>query len=272
MPGGAVAVVRSLLRSTKLAAYFFRFGTELLFVRPRDRAARADWLHRFCATAMRGLGVRLTVEGGFLPRGAVIANHLSYLDIIVFAAIHPCVFCSKAEIEDWPLLGWMTTMSGTVYVDRGRGGSAIAAKQGMQAAADAGLPVVFFPEGTTTNGRAMLPFHSGLLAQAMAVDEPISAAFLSYRLEADNGPRVSVEDDVCFWGDTPMLPHIFRFLGLRGVHATVRFAAGPIQFSQTKLHRKLAAVEARNAVIALGELGSSEEATFAGAGNPPVEV
>ena len=272
MPGGPVAVVRSLLRSMKLAGYFFRFGTELLIVRPRDRMARADWLHRFCATALRGLGVRLTVEGVFPPRGAVISNHLSYLDIIVFAAIHPCVFCSKAEIEDWPLLGWMTTMSGTVYVDRGRGGSAIAAKQGMQAAADAGLPVVFFPEGTTTNGRAMLPFHSGLLAQAMAVDEPISAAFLSYRLEADNGPRVSVEDDVCFWGDTPMLPHIFRFLGLRGVHATVRFAAGPIQFSQAKLHRKLAAVEARNAVIALGELGSSEEATFAGAGNPPVEV
>lgn len=251
MPGGLVAVIRSLMRSMKLAGYFFRFGTELLIVRPKDRWARADWLHRFCATALRGLDVTLTVEGTFPTRGAVISNHLSYIDIIVFAAIHPCVFCSKAEIEAWPLLGWMTTMAGTVYVDRGRGGSALAAKGGMQAAADAGLPVVFFPEGTTTNGCAMLPFHSGLLAQAMGVDEPISAAFLGYRLEAQNAPEISVEDDVCFWGETPMLPHIFRFLGLRGVHARVRFAAEPIHFSKPRLHRKLAAIEARAAVSAL---------------------
>ena len=66
-----------------------------------------------------------------------------------------------------PVLGWMTTMAGTVYVARGHGGSAAKARSGMQAAADAGLPVVFFPEGTTTNGSELLKFHSGLLAQAM---------------------------------------------------------------------------------------------------------
>jgi 1-acyl-sn-glycerol-3-phosphate acyltransferase len=111
--------------------------------------------------------------------------------------------------------------------------------------------VVFFPEGTTTNGLEMLPFHSGLLAQAMTIEEPVTAAYLRYALEEENGPGVTVEDDVCFWGDRSMWPHVFKFLGLRGAHARVRVADGPIRFSADKLHRKKAAVEARDAVVGL---------------------
>jgi 1-acyl-sn-glycerol-3-phosphate acyltransferase len=240
-----------VVRSVKLAGYFVRFGGELLWTRPKERQARAEWLHRFCKTALEGLGLKLTVEGEFPERGAVIANHLSYIDIVVFAALHRCVFCSKAEIEHWPVVGWLATMAGTVYVDRGRGGSAAKAGSGMKVAADAGLPVVFFPEGTTTNGEGMLPFHSGLLAQAMEVKEPVTAAYIRYGLDEDNGPGVTVENDVCYWGDRAMWPHVFRFLGLQGAHATVRIAAGPIRFSGDVLHRKAAAVEARNAVLAL---------------------
>src|SRR6202042_3681196 len=141
---------------------------------------RADWLHRFCARAMREMGIEINVSGSFPERGAVISNHLSYLDIVVFAAIHRCVFVSKEEIRKWPVVGWMTTMSGTVYVARGHGGSAMKARQGMQAALDAGLPVVFFPEGTTTNGSGLLKFHSGLLAQVMEGGAPITAAHIHY--------------------------------------------------------------------------------------------
>jgi 1-acyl-sn-glycerol-3-phosphate acyltransferase len=238
----------------KLVGYFVRFGGELLLTRPETRQARAAWLHRFCRTALEGLGVRLMVEGEFPARGALISNHLSYIDIVVFAAMSPCVFCSKAEIERWPVVGWLATMAGTVYVDRGKGGSAVKAGKGMKAAAEAGLPVVFFPEGTTTNGREMLPFHSGLLAQAMEIEEPVTAAYLRYALEEDNGPGVTVEDDVCYWGDRSMWPHVFKFLGLRGAHAVVRVADGPIRFSADELHRKAAAVEAREAVAGLSGL------------------
>jgi len=249
---------RSVVRNVKLLGYFVRFGTELLVTRPQTRQARAAWLHRFCAAALHGLDLKLTVEGQFPARGALISNHLSYLDIIVYAALSPCVFCSKAEIEHWPVIGWMTEMAGTVFIERGRGGSALKAKSGMKAAADAGLATIFFPEGTTTNGKEMLPFHSGLLAQAMTVDEPVTAAYVRYTLDADNGPGVTVADDVCYWGDAPMWKHVFRFLGLRGAHATVRFGDGPIKFSSDVLHRKVAAVEARRAVLALEGGGGNE--------------
>jgi 1-acyl-sn-glycerol-3-phosphate acyltransferase len=226
-------------------------GTELVVKRPATREERADWLHRFCARGIRGMGIEISVEGAFPVRGAVISNHLSYLDIVVFATLHPCVFVSKEEIRRWPVVGWMTTMSGTVYVARGHGGSAMRARKEMQAALDAGLPVVFFPEGTTSNGSQLLKFHSGLLSQVIAGGAPVTAAYLSYSFVEDNGPDVSVANDVCYWGDRNMLAHIFKFLALRGVRAEVRFAEEPIAFSSDRLHRKMAAVEARSAVEAL---------------------
>jgi len=249
-----VSFLRSVGRSIRLAGMFVAAGTELLVKRPAARQARADWLHRFAARAIRGLGVEINVVGSFPARGAVISNHLSYMDIVVFAALRPCVFVSKAEIQTWPVLGWMTTMAGTVYVARGHGGSAVKARSGMRAAADAGLPVVFFPEGTTTNGSELLKFHSGLLAQAMEEGEPVTAAYLRYSLGPGNETGVTVTDDVCYWGDAKMLPHIFRLLGLRGLRAEVRFAAGPIEFSSDVLYRKQAAMEARTAVAALGNI------------------
>jgi 1-acyl-sn-glycerol-3-phosphate acyltransferase len=242
---------RALWRTVRLVGMFVVAGTELAVKRPKTREARADWLHRFCARAMRGMGIEISVTGAFPQRGAVISNHLSYLDIVVYAALHPCVFVSKAEIERWPVVGWMTTMSGTVYVARGHGGSAMKARQGMQAAVDAGLPVVFFPEGTTTNGSEMLKFHSGLLAQAMEGGTAVTAAYVRYSLGAGNDADVTVADDVCYWGDRNMIGHIFTFLGLREVKAKVRFADRPIAFSSEGLHRKQAAVEAREAVRAL---------------------
>jgi 1-acyl-sn-glycerol-3-phosphate acyltransferase len=243
--------LRAFLRTFKLIGYFTRYGLELIFRRPATRQARADWLHRFCAAALRGFDVQLTVNGSFPQRGALISNHLSYLDIIVFAALSPCVFCSKAEIKHWPILGWMTTMAGTVFVERGRGGSALRAGAEMKDAAQARLPVVFFPEGTTSNGQQLLSFHSGLLAQALAAEEPITPAHIHYTLDAGNGPHISVADDVCYWGEVNMLKHIVRFLGLRGVHAHVHIAPAPIAFHATLKNRKGAAAEARQSVLAL---------------------
>lgn len=81
---------------------------------------------------------------------------------------------------------------------------------------------------------------------------PVTAAYISYSLGAGNGDA-TVADDVCYWGDAKMLPHIFKLLGLRGLRAEVRFAEGPIRFSSGAVNRKLAAMEARVAVAALEE-------------------
>jgi 1-acyl-sn-glycerol-3-phosphate acyltransferase len=244
-------------RTLKLVALFAYATLELIAKRPSTRQQRAEWLHQFCARAVRRLGVTVRQQGPFPERGVVISNHLGYLDIIAFAALHRCVFVSKGEIRHWPLLGWMTTMAGTVYVDRGRGGSAERAKDGMQAAADAGLPLVFFPEGTTSLGDTVLSFRSGLLAQAIEAHQPITAAHVRYRLTEDNGPQATLAD-VCFWDDTLLAKHIFRMLSLRGIEVELRFAESPIAFSEDVNHRKIAAEEARAAVMQLRDPTEAE--------------
>jgi 1-acyl-sn-glycerol-3-phosphate acyltransferase len=243
-------LLRSLVRSLQVAVLFFEAGCELLLARPRTRHDRAAWLHRFCARSLRRMKIVVRVHGGFPAAGALITNHLSYLDIIVLAALHPCVFVSKREIAAVPILGWMTTGSGTVYVERGHGGSALKAGQAVHAASNDGLPVVFFPEGTTNPGEDLLKFHSGLLGQVLLEQMPVTAGYLRYSLAEDNGPGVSAARDVA-WGDKPMLQHIFQFLALRGVEADVYLADQPIGFSPRAAHRKIAAIEARAAVAAL---------------------
>ena len=138
-------------------------------------------------------------------------------------------------------------MAGTVFVERGQGGSAAKAKGDMEAAFQDGLAVVFFPEGTTSNGEGLLDFHSGLLSQAMGVGMPVTAGFLRYGFDQPND--ASIADDVHYWGDGSMWPHIWKFVSLRGVHAQAWFAPGPIAFASSVEERKEAAVEARNAVL-----------------------
>ena len=240
-----------------LAAVFAYATLQLIVKRPATRQQKAEWLHQFCLRAVRRMGRAVRQVGTFPERGVVISNHLGYLDVVAFAALHKCAFVGKSEIRKWPFLGWITAMGGTVYVQRGRGGSAGRAKSGMQEASDAGIPMVFFPEGTCSLGDTVLPFRSGLLGEAIAAGQPITAACLRYRLTQDNGPNRSLAD-VCFWDDTLLVKHIFRMLSMRGIEVELRFAQSPIAFSVGADQRKLAAQQAHAAVMELRDATMAE--------------
>lgn len=244
---------RAVGRTIKATVIFLCGAMEMIVRRPKTREQRAQWLHQFCARTMRAMDIAVRVEGTFPDRGVVVSNHMGYLDIMALAAQHECVFVSKSELANVPLLGWMTTMAGTVYVDRGRGGSALRARSGLHSVANAGLPIVIFPEGTTSDGSTVLKFRGGALAQAMDAGISVTAVCISYRLTEDNGPNVTIENDVCFWGDdADLFKHIFGLLALRGIEVNLRIANQPIAFSSTALHRRQIAEEARAAVMELG--------------------
>ena len=229
--------------------------------RPKLGAEGAVWIHWWCRRIVRALGFQCTVEGWIPHGGVVVSNHLSYLDILLYSSVRPFVMVAKTEVRGWPLMGWITSRAGTVYVERGGGPTTWpAVNAAMSEAYRSGLPVLFFPEGTTTNGEQVLNFHSGILAQAMLVDEPVTAGYIEYSLGEGNAAGASVADDVAFWGDQTMWPHMWRFVGLRNVRAKVRFADGPIVFSSDVMHRKQVAVEAREALLALAPEGIPAEA------------
>jgi 1-acyl-sn-glycerol-3-phosphate acyltransferase len=245
--------VRSVVRILYLLVLLLSGAAALLLRSPRTRAARAQWLHRFAAMLLNRLGMAFKQTGVYPQHGVVISNHMGYLDIMAFAALARCVFVSKSEIAAWPLIGWMTTMSGTVYVQRGRGGSAARAKADLESVSAENVPIVFFPEGTSSDGSSVLPFRTGLLYDCIEAGQPITAARIRYRLTRDNGPNAA--SYLPYWDDTPLAKHIFRLLGLRGIEIEITFADAPIAFSPAALSdRQIAGTEAREAVLALTQL------------------
>ncbi len=250
-----MSYIRRIYRILKVAGVFAYSILEVLVLRPKTRADRAAWLSKIGNRLLRAVDVTYTTVGPIPSSGAVISNHLTYVDILVHASLHPCVFVSKIELRSTPVFGWVSMMAGTVYVARGAGGSAAKAAQGMAKGFRDGLPVTFFPEGTTGVGDVtVLPFRSGLLAQAIAAEEPIRYGFIRYELNAHDLARgKTVRDDVD-WGPQTLGEHIWNFVDLHGVHATVEFAPEPIKFSPAAVeNRKIAALEAHAAVAALGE-------------------
>jgi 1-acyl-sn-glycerol-3-phosphate acyltransferase len=206
---------------------------------------RAQWLHRWCSTAIHRLGIELQPEGEFPLRGLLVANHLGYLDILVLSAMHPCVFVSKQEVRSWPLFGLMAKLSGTVFVDRARTSAAHTANTEMSQALARGAVVVLFPEGTSSDGSKVLPFRPALFDAATRAGANVVSAHISYDV-ADG----SASHDICYWGSMSFLPHLLRLLSRHQIRARVRFAAETRKFAD----RKLAARITRETVASLAQL------------------
>jgi 1-acyl-sn-glycerol-3-phosphate acyltransferase len=175
------------------------------------------------------MGISCAVDGVLPTGGVVVSNHLSYLDILLFSAITPFVMVAKKELRGWPLLGWLTAQAGTVYVERSEDAVPGRPRQShdevnsmMAEAYRSGLPVLFFPEGTTTDGTQHLPFRRGLFHSVLNGGIPLRVAALQYELGPEN-EGATVGEDVCFVGDDLFAPHIFGCLGLGSLTAHIRF-------------------------------------------------
>ncbi|MDE3105677.1 MAG: 1-acyl-sn-glycerol-3-phosphate acyltransferase [Acidobacteriota bacterium] len=195
--------------------------------RPRVGAEGAIWIHGWCRRILRWMRIRCEVRGELPVHGAVVCNHLSYLDILLMSAVRPFIMVAKQEVRGWPLLGWLTAQAGTVYVVRGGAPETYPeVNRAMAEAYQSGLPTLFFPEGTTTDGQyeedGVMPFRRGLFHSVLNEGVPLRTAALCYQLTEAN-PGASVADDICWWGDAAFAPHMFRFLGLRGVRAQIEF-------------------------------------------------
>ena len=202
----------------------------------------ALWLHRICRRMLRLLAVHTAIVGKVPTRGLLVANHLSYLDVILLSALTPCVFVAKSEVAGWPVFGWFARMAGTIFVHRGNRRDTVRAKERIQAALRNGALVVLFPEGTSSDGSRLLPFKSSLLEAAIGARVPVTVAALHFELTDGNA---GVE--VCYWGNHTLLPHLLRLMSKEGVNASVVFSA----VGNTWRDRKKLAVQLRSEVAAL---------------------
>lgn len=189
---------------------------------------------------MRRLNLRVLTTGPLPGSGLVASNHLSYLDILFYASQLPCIFVSKSEVRSWPMFGILARCGGTIFIERNRASVLDSVSCRIHEALNARLPILLFPEGTSTDGSTVLPFFPALFEAAVQTGSSITSAAIAYSAEG------ATEADLCYYGDITFATHLPTAMARHGVTAHIAFAA-PTQYPD----RKTAAKTAREQVLTL---------------------
>ncbi|MGW7434532.1 lysophospholipid acyltransferase family protein [Streptomyces sp. NPDC054849] len=216
--GSTASVPRAVLRLT--AAVVLILGgilgappVRLLPDGPRHAVVRV-----WSAALVRAFGIRITVHGSSGPAGGrlLVANHISWLDIPLVAAVLPCRMLAKSDIRAWPVLGRLAGRAGTLFIERDRIRVLPATVETMSRALLAGDRVTVFPEGSTWCGRARGTFRRAAFQSALDARAPVQPVRLAY-LRGDGNPAGAP----AFVGDDPLTASLWRIARARGVRAEV---------------------------------------------------
>jgi 1-acyl-sn-glycerol-3-phosphate acyltransferase len=212
----AAALVWHLISGmTEALSHRLRRGTEWHQTAP-GKAAINRWMQRLT----RVLG--LTVEAVQIPADTpalLVANHISWLDIIAIASVCPARFLAKDVVRQWPFIGPLMALSGTLFIRRDSITDLHATNQTLTHALSAGQRIAIFPEGTTTDGRDMKPFRPGLFEAARSAACEVQPVAVSYRRGGERDPLAPYIDDDAF------VTHLWRILGASETCVHLHFCA-----------------------------------------------
>ena len=241
-----LGVLRAALRAIPLIILVF--GGLILLLLVRLIEAPIYGLHRpitphitqfVCRNAFRILGIGLRVQGTPMEgRGAVVANHTSWLDIFALNASKRIYFVSKSEVAGWPGIGWLARATGTVFIERNRARAAEQTRVFEQRLL-AGHKLLFFPEGTSTDGDQVLPFKTTLFQAffTQGLREEIAVQPVSVHYTAPDGLDRRFYG---WWGDMSFGAHLLASLATaRQGHVSVLYHA-PLKVADYPNRKSLA--------------------------------
>lgn len=193
---------------------------------------------------LRILGITVKASGSVptypTTSALFVANHISWLDILLLNAVLPLRFIAKSEIAEWPVLGWLARRTGTIFLSRTSPRSMLRTCETLRQSFKLGACVALFPEGTTTNGRYLASFRTGLFQAAVDGKIPVWPVAIRYTGRTD-----AALDAVAFVGDMSLLQSLTRILRQPVLVGHLDFAA-PI--FPCHINRRLLARTAREAV------------------------
>lgn len=195
------------------------------------------WRNFFMQTWAEGtayiFNIEVSVEG--TPPKApffIVSNHLSYVDIIPLYLNLRCTFVAKKDVRKWPVIGFMVNAVGVIFVDRNRRTDVKRVNELLSKSLNKYQGLILFPEGTSSGGKKVLPFHASLLQYPAAHEVPVHTASISYKTGTKDEPAL---DSVCFFGARHgFLEHVIKLARTRHVHCKIRFGETPVQSSDRK--------------------------------------
>ena len=170
---------------------------------------------------LQRIGIELVVKGQPDMRGPLmlVANHISWLDITSLHAARFCRFVSKADIAQWPFIGKLASGIGTLFLERTSRRDAMRVVHHMASSLRAGDVLAVFPEGTTSDGRSLLPFHANLFESAIVANVPIQPVALQF-IDARTGQRSAAP---CYVGDDTLAESVWRTLTASNIAVVIHF-------------------------------------------------
>ncbi|MDD5298031.1 MAG: lysophospholipid acyltransferase family protein [Rhodocyclaceae bacterium] len=212
--------MRAACRISRFALHLAYGVATVAMVYPFAGGALRVWLkQRWSRQLLSMLGVRLPGrESARQAGGMLVANHISWLDIFVINAVAPSAFVSKDEVKAWPVIGWLSTKADTIFIERGSRRAAHRTAEHLQECLLQGQRVAIFPEGTTSDGSQVLPFHSALIQPAVDAGCAIQPVVLRYR---DRNGRPSQAP--AYVGDTSLWQSVRAIVMASGLSAEPHF-------------------------------------------------
>ena len=252
------AIIRGV-RLTRAAVHLVQGLATTAFIFPfAKQPSRKRMVQRWSQRLLRILAVDLEHSGvpaDFNGPVLIVANHISWLDIFVVNALRPSRFIAKAELKRWPVVGLLVTSVGTLFLDRTRRRDAARINTQVQEALAAGDVIALFPEGTTTFGRELLPFHGSLLQPVIEANGQILPAAISYT-HVDGSHSVAA----AYVGDTSFVEALRQLLRARRTRVRLHLSE---PFPTHGRHRREVAAEAHRIIRSALELAEDEPAASA---------
>jgi 1-acyl-sn-glycerol-3-phosphate acyltransferase len=199
----------------------------------------------FCRTMCRIIGIQVIAKVGLqaaAPR-FVVANHVSWTDILAIAGLYPLVFLAKSEVSGWPVLGFLARLQGTIFVDRSHRQAIPKVNAALAEELRQGRDVVVFAEGTSSNGTQVLKFNASHFAMLieLAKGPPkaqvlvVPAAFAYFPRGTENGAN-SAAFDVGWYGEMTFVPHLWSLMRRGGARCHIYFGEpiDPTAFADRK--------------------------------------
>jgi lyso-ornithine lipid O-acyltransferase len=151
----------------------------------------------------------------------LVSNHQSYLDVVIIASVFPALFVAKTEVSRWPLIGWLSKLGGTIFVNREDAHSGVSCAYRVSRALRDGAGVQVFPEATTGDGSTVLPFHGLFFASAIRAQVPVLP--LTIQFQSVNGSPMDREalDTVCWYGEADFALHFWNLLNIESAEVAL---------------------------------------------------
>jgi 1-acyl-sn-glycerol-3-phosphate acyltransferase len=208
-----VIIVRLIFQGWFVVCFLF----PKLNLRERQQAVR-----RWSQSVLDCLNIQVQVSGTtpLVPTGLVVANHSTWLDMVAINAVHPCIFVAKQEVSRWPVIGRLVTGVGTIFIHRHKSSAVSKTVCQMRERLSSNQAIVFFPEGTTTDGQQLGRFAPALFQAAIDLSVPVTPIAIGYKDE-----MTKATTRYAFVGDTSFVKSLWTLAG---------FESGTVHLMQQK--------------------------------------